>query len=566
MQSVLALTGCATPLPDSPQTASAAVRGIGKIIVESKPDETPIPPQSLIPLLQAEFALRARDYDQGLALLAEQAQQLDDPALTRRALRLAEFVSDGGQAAVLAVRLVELAPRDAAAVAAAVAWLTRTGQPVEAMAFAEMAYQMKQPVNVAATLGTYEQMDSESRALLGEKIRDMAAQWPEDDEIAIAASLLARLEKDLPAAAESLEPVISRTPDNLRAILLWTQIMLDQKASDPLKLLRDSVEAYPANQELRLQYARLLGSERDYAGAQAQFNILLSNDPNNPELLGTAALLDFELEFFEAALEKFQQLVVVGERLDEAYYYIGRIEMSRDRYAEAIEAFGSVGPSREFRDAKAKAAELLADTAFASDIRAFFDEQRRDYPGNAEQLFLLEAEALSDWEGEALKAYDRGLIAFPQSFALLYGRAMAHEAGGALTAMEDDLRSILAQDPNHAATLNALGYTLTNHTQRYEEAADLIERAMALSPGDPAILDSLGWVYYKLGQYAQSEALLRQAHQAFPDPEVAAHLGEVLWIQGKQIEARDIWRDGLNRVPDHTIILEAVERLGADLR
>ena len=132
--------------------------------------------------------------------------------------------------------------------------------------------------------------------------------------------------------------------------------------------------------------------------------------------------------------------------------------------------------------------------------------------------------------------------------------------------MEDDLRSILAQDPNHAATLNALGYTLTNHTQRYEEAADLIERAMALSPGDPAILDSLGWVYYKLGQYAQSEALLRQAHQAFPDPEVAAHLGEVLWIQGKQIEARDIWRDGLNRVPDHTIILEAVERLGADLR
>ena len=566
----LALTGCATPLPDtpdSPQTASSDQSAVSaQIIVESKPDETPIPSQSLMPLLQAEFALRARDYDQGLTLLTEQAQALDDPALARRALRLAEFVSDGERAAILAVRLVELAPEDTAAVAAAVAWLTRTGQPLKAMAFAEIAYRMRQPVNVAATLGAYEQMDSESQALLGEKIRDMAAQWPEDDELAIAASLLARLEKDLPAAAESLAPVINRTPDNLRAILLWTQIMLDQKASDPLKLLRDSVDAYPANQELRLQYARLLGSERDYAGAQAQFDILLSNDPNNPELLGTAALLDFELEFFEAAMKKFQQLIAVGERLDEAYYYIGRIEMSRDRYAEAIEAFGSVGPSREFRDAKAKAAELLADTAFARDIRTFFDEQRRDYPGNAEQLFLLEAEALSDWEGEALKAYDRGLIAFPQSFALLYGRAMAHEAGGALTAMEDDLRSILAQDPNHAATLNALGYTLTNHTQRYEEAADLIERAMALSPGDPAILDSLGWVYYKLGQYAQSEALLRQAHQAFPDPEVAAHLGEVLWIQGKQIEARDIWRDGLNRVPDHTIILEAVERLGADLR
>ncbi|MEK9534615.1 MAG: tetratricopeptide repeat protein, partial [Halieaceae bacterium] len=223
------------------------------------------------------------------------------------------------------------------------------------------------------------------------------------------------------------------------------------------------------------------------------------------------------------------------------------------------------GPSREFRDAKARAAELLADTAFASDIRDFFAAQRQAYPGNAEQLFLLEADALRDWEGEALKAYDRGLTTFPRSFSLLYGRAMVHEAEGQLGAMEEDLRSILAQDPDHAATLNALGYTLTNHTNRYEEAADLIERALVLSPGDPAILDSLGWVYYKLGQFAQSEALLRQAHRAFPDPEVAAHLGEVLWIQGKEIEAQDIWQDGLSKAPDHRIILEAVERLGADL-
>ena len=169
----LLLAGCATPLPDttdSLQPASDDQSSVSaQMVAEAQPDETPIPPQSLLPLLQAEFALRERDYEQGLALLAEQAQKLDDPDLTRRALRLAEFVSDGGQAAVLAIRLVELAPGDTAAVAAAVAWLTRTGQPVEAMAFAEMAYQMKQPVNLAATLGAYDQIDSESQALLGEK-------------------------------------------------------------------------------------------------------------------------------------------------------------------------------------------------------------------------------------------------------------------------------------------------------------------------------------------------------------------------------------------------------------
>jgi tetratricopeptide (TPR) repeat protein len=561
---VIALSGCSTLPEAEPDTALAAPAAKQSVAVD-EPPETPIPEDNLLPLLQAEFALRARDYSQAVALLTEQAALLTDPALARRALRLAEFVTDAERAAAMAVRLVELDPEDGAAQAAASGWLSRTGRPVAALEFAGNAYELGHPVNVATTLGNYEQMDDDSKAAIAEALHDLAARWPDDNEIAIASSLLARLEQDWRRAESFLLPVLERSPEDVRAIMLWTQLQLDQAVPNPLQRLEDAVAAFPANQELRLQYARLLGSEGDYTGAREQFALLLEVDPTNPELLSTAALLDFELEFFDAAQLKFEQLIALGERPDEAHYYIGRIEMSRDRYPEAIESFAQVGPSREFRDAKARAATLLADTAFASDIRDFFEAQRRAFPGNAEQLFLLEADALRDWDGEALKAYDRGLTAFPRSFSLLYGRAMVHEADGELTAMETDLRRILEQDPNHAATLNALGYTLTNHTERYEEAADLIERALALSPGDPAILDSLGWVYYKLGQLAQSEALLRQAHQAFPDPEVAAHLGEVLWIQGKQIEARDIWRDGLSRVPDHSIILEAVHRLGAEM-
>ena len=561
---VIALSGCST-LPEAEPATALAAPAAKQSAAADEPPETPIPEDNLLPLLQAEFALRARDYNQAVALLTEQAAILTDPALARRALRLAEFVTDAERAAAMAVRLVELDPADGAAQAAASGWLSRTGRPVAALEFAGNAYELGHPVNVATTLGNYEQMDDDSKAAIAEALHDLAARWPDDNEIAIASSLLARLEQDWRRAESFLLPVLERSPEDVRAIMLWTQLQLDQSVPNPLQRLEDAVAAFPANQELRLQYARLLGSEGDYTGAREQFALLLEVDPTNPELLSTAALLDFELEFFDAAQLKFEQLIALGERPDEAHYYIGRIEMSRDRYPEAIESFAQVGPSREFRDAKARAATLLADTAFASDIRDFFEAQRRAFPGNAEQLFLLEADALRDWDGEALKAYDRGLTAFPRSFSLLYGRAMVHEADGELTAMETDLRRILEQDPNHAATLNALGYTLTNHTERYEEAADLIERALALSPGDPAILDSLGWVYYKLGQLAQSEALLRQAHQAFPDPEVAAHLGEVLWIQGKQIEARDIWRDGLSRVPDHSIILEAVQRLGAEM-
>ena len=561
----LFLTGCATSTPEMSIEVSVAVDDAEIAEAPATRPETPIPDDSLLPLLQAEFALRQRDFNQGLALLAEQAVLLEDPALARRALRLAEFVNDTDQAAMMAVRLVELDPGDGAAAAAASGWLSRAGRPVDAVYYAQLAFEHGHPVNVATNLGTYDALDEGSQVAITETIRAIAAQWPEDDQAAIAACLLARIEGDLKGAESFILPVLERSPEDVRAVMLWTQLMLDQDADDPFELLATTVLRYPDNQELRLQYARLLGSEGNYAGAQAQFVLLLERDPENTELLSTAALLDFELEYFDEALSKFQQLIALGERLDEAHYYVGRIELANDRYPKAIAAFASVGPSREFRDAKALAAQLLIDTAFASDIKTFFDDQRRAYPSAAEQLFLLEADSLRDWSGESLKAYDRGLTAFPQSFSLLYGRAMVHESQGQLGAMEDDLRSILAQDPDHTATLNALGYTLTNHTQRYEEAADLIERALALSPGDPAILDSLGWVYYKLGQYSESEALLREAHNAFPDPEVAAHLGEVLWVQGRQIEARDVWGDGLSRVPDHPIILEAVKRLGAEL-
>ena len=567
------LVGCASPANNGTPAPSRAEESVATEVTQEandlekapEPPETPIPAASVLPLLTAEFALRARDFDLGSSLLTEQAMVLSDPELARRALRLAEFVSDEQRAAALSLRLAELDPDDGAAAAAASGWLARSGQPLQALDYAAIALERGVSVNVAGNLGSFSQFDEDTQLAIAAAIESLSSRWPDDDEVAIAATLLARLQQDWPRAESLILPVLRRSPNDVRSIMLWTQLQIDQSVEDPLERLVDAIADYPENTELRLQYARLLGAEGDYSGARAQFAILLELEPNNPDMISTAALLDFELELYDAALAKFLQLIALEARLDEAFYYVGRIQAADDRYSEAIEAFASVGPSREFRDAKVRAAQVLIDTAFASDIRQFFDAQRRTYPSAAEQLFLLEAESLRDWSGESLEAYDRGLGAFPQSFSLLYGRAMIHESEGSLWAMEQDLRRILAQDPNHAATLNALGYSLTNRTQRYEEAAVLIERALALSPGDPAIMDSLGWVYYKLGQYVQSESLLREAHAAFPDPEVAAHLGEVLWAQGREVEAKDVWQEGLNRVSDHPIILEAIDRLGVAL-
>jgi len=164
-----------------------------------------------------------------------------------------------------------------------------------------------------------------------------------------------------------------------------------------------------------------------------------------------------------------------------------------------------------------------------------------------------------------LAAYTDGLALFPDSLPLRYGRAVSYEERNDLAAAESDFRTILSADPNNVTTLNALGYALTLHSDRFDEAAELIERAIALSPGEPAILDSLGWVYFKLGRNHEALSLLNEAFRLFPDPEVAAHLGEVLWVLGRADDAAQIWRAALERSPADPLVTDTLERLGVVL-
>jgi len=150
---------------------------------------------------------------------------------------------------------------------------------------------------------------------------------------------------------------------------------------------------------------------------------------------------------------------------------------------------------------------------------------------------------------------------YPDDLNLLYTRAMLAEKRDDLSQMEKDLRAIIKREPDNAMALNALGYTLSDRTTRYAEAKVLIERAHTLNPEDPAVLDSLGWVNYRLGNLDEAERLLRQALERFPDHEVAAHLGEVLWANGKQREARKVWSKALEQQPDSPILRSTLRRL-----
>ena len=191
--------------------------------------------------------------------------------------------------------------------------------------------------------------------------------------------------------------------------------------------------------------------------------------------------------------------------------------------------------------------------------------ERASNPELALQLYLIEIESLVDQAPEvAIDRINEALETFPLDSNLLYSRAMLAESQGDHAAMEADFRQILQTEPDNAMVLNALGYTLADRNEKLDEALAMIERAAALEPEDPAITDSLGWVHYRLGNLELAERYLRQAYTQYPDAEVAAHLGEVLWVRGKRDEARRVWDEALQQTPDSPIIRSTRQRLEAN--
>jgi tetratricopeptide (TPR) repeat protein len=220
--------------------------------------------------------------------------------------------------------------------------------------------------------------------------------------------------------------------------------------------------------------------------------------------------------------------------------------------------------SHRFDAAQTQYINLLADRGQIDKAREHLKLMRHEQPQRALQYYLFEAGFLRE-QGLSQAAFDlltEALEQYPQNNEALYSRAMVAESLDKLDVLEADLRMILAKEPDNAQALNALGYTLTDRTNRHQEALQLINRALELQPGDPFYLDSLGWVYYRLGDLEKAEKYLREAMQIQPDVEFISHLGEVLWEQGKKDEAMQIWQQGIKQDADNKLLRETMRRYG----
>jgi tetratricopeptide (TPR) repeat protein len=553
------LTACAgQPSLEQPVATTEAVEKPAIEVVER-----PIPADSVYPLLVAEFALRRRDYDTAMAQYAEQAPLLRDPAVSSHATHLAQYLQKEPEALAAVQLWVELEPDNTEANNTLAILLVRRGRNLDAAPHLGVVAKAGEEANFPILLNGFERMPETTRTQLVATINQLASEFPRDTQILLTQALLHEELGQTDLAQAKLEQLFKLDPYQYQAVLMEARQLLKDEAKDPFYRIELALEAQPNNQELRLQYARML-TRSDMDAARKQFEILSAQSPEDADLLMSLALINRETGDNLTAKAYLNQMLDLGQRTDDANLYLGRIAEDEQDPEQAIAHYMRVQQGREYYNANGRIGGILIDDGQSDRLNAYFNVLRSRTPERAERLYAIQADLhsqRSDSEA-AIRVLNQALEELPESASLRYTRSMLGEQVDDLALMESDLRILIEQNPNNATALNALGYTLANRTDRYQEAEELIGRALVLQPEEPAILDSMGWVLYRLGRLDEAISYLKRAYARFPDPEVAAHLGEVLWQNGESEAAVAIWQGALKKNPDHQILLDTLLRLG----
>ena len=561
---LLALSGCAAAPPSGSVKANAEVSS--PVAVSPEPAERPFPEDSLYKLLAAEFALRRGLYPFALREYLGQAEGLRDAGVSAHTTHIAQFMGRDDEALRASQLWTELEPESLEARLTLANLLARAGRIQEALPQMETILRAGGSANSTALTRGFHALPEPEKPTFLAAIRSLLAEFPGNGQLRISRALLLDELGRKKEALKILQPVFIATPTQVQAVVLDAKLRIELGRKNAFRRLLPALKGQPDNHHLRTQYARLL-TRTDLTQARRQFQLLVEQAPQDSDLLFSLGLIQRETGDLEGAQASLSRLLATGARADQAHYYLGRTAEDLQQPQAALAHYMEVRPGQDFGAAIDRIADLLLAGGEAATLGEHFNRLRGRHPQLAEQLFAIESGKLRTHQHpkNALTLLNRALAELPNSIRLRYSRSLLHEQRGDFAQAEEDLRSILGQEPDNATALNALGYMLANRTGRYTEAEQLISRALALSPEEPAILDSMGWVKYRLGQYEDALAYLQRAYAALPDPEVASHLGEVLWQMGRAGDARSIWNQALEASPEHAIILEAVQRLGAAL-
>ncbi len=554
-----------TPAENNQIKDEAATEDVLK--AESTPvlEDYPVAPfegDSLYELLVAEIAGYRSFYDVALEKYVLVAEQTFDAGVASRATRMALYLKDD-EAALRAVKIwTQTEPNNLEAHRHAVDLLVQADRHEEAVLHMEKVKNLGGSARFDVFAYRAAGLPKDKRLALLAVLEEMSVRYPKDNRIKFSKAILMQ-EVGRHAGALQIADEILETERDVNVISFKTAALRGLGRTDEARTyLEKEVEAMPTNRRLRLVLARLLFEGGHLTDARHQYESILEKEPNDGDILLALALIAMENEEDSEAKRYLERMVRWDRRVGTAHYYLGRIaERNSDSYA-ALDHYRQVGNNYEYISAQARIGSLLVKDGLWDEAREHLNRERHQQPDKVQQLLLVEAQLLADrgLEGDVFDFLNAILDKDPKNVEFLYFRAMTGQRFGYLEILETDLRRIIEIDPENADALNALGYTLTDQTDRHEEALELIQKALTIKPDEAAFIDSMGWVQYRLRNYQSAILYLRKALDLFQNDEVAAHLGEVLWVVGERAEALEIWNQALEWAPESEILKAVMQR------
>jgi tetratricopeptide (TPR) repeat protein len=522
-------------------------------------------PDILFDMLLGEIAGQRGQLDVALASLRDAALKSRDPRLVERATLVGLYAKRPAESLDTARLWVELQPTNLDAREALGIILMETGdtrgaqQQMEKILALSPGDQLAQGyLRVSATLGRQQNRD----AALG-IMQSLVNLHPDNPEALFALAHLAVRVGNLTLAATSIDRALSLRPEWEDAALFKTRVLASQKDMQKVIEFNEAFLArYPRSNNLRMNYARYLVDLKQWDKARTQFKQVLAISPKDPDALYAVGLLALQSNLLDEARKYLTLNLEVQPENDQARLYLGQVAEQRKLYDEAAKWYREVSPGNLYFDAQSRLSLVIAQQGDLAGGRKLLHSLEAENEQQQVQIVLTEEQMLREAKQPetALQVLTAALKDMPDNADLLYARALVAERLGKLDLHESDLRKVLRKDPKNAHALNALGYTLADRTTRYQESLELLEQALALKPDDPFIMDSMGWVQYRLGHHTEAVKYLKSALEKRPDAEIAAHLGEVLWVIGDKAGAESVWSRALKATPDNEVLMGVIKK------
>ena len=566
---ILLLAACAnTPQKPSAEASSSDASHHGnleQIAPEPKPD---LPDVALTDRMLYEFLLGDIAAQRGRPELAAQAyldlaQTTRDPRVARRAAQLT-FEAHQYDQSLEAFRLwQELEPSSPLAKQMLVSLLLSGGKLEEARPHViEMLAAEPQKGRAFMSLyGLLARVPDKAAAL--NWLIEVAQPYPEIAEAhwALAQTAITAGKPEL--ALEEANKSLELKPDWDLAVMLVAQQTKRNEPQRAVTMLSRYLKAHPERHEVRLFYARMLLEQKQYESAHGQFSELLEQRPGSAELAFAIAMISLQMgELDRAEQELRQALSTKGSDNDTLRFYLGQLYEARQDFPAALQHYRQIQGGDRLYPSRLRIAYLLNKQGELAAARKTLAETSAADDAQRVQLVMVDAQFLREagQHAEAFKVLMQGLKVFPEQPELLYQAALQADKLNKLETFEKLIRKLIRIEPENAHAYNALGYGWLVRNIRIPEAMELVEKAYRLAPDDAAIIDSMGWAYYRLGQLDKSLAFLRRSYAANPDPEIAAHLGEVLWVKGEREAAQKVWRASEQAHPDNTMLRDVIHK------